>query len=50
MSRLTTQHALLLSGIVKNVTETVKFNNFDTAYTEMPFDTSKLSNKYDRQT
>ena len=46
---MTTQHALLLSGIVKNVTETVKFNNFDTAYTEMPFDTSKIFNKYNRK-
>ncbi len=32
----TTNYALMLSGIVKNITQTQKFKNFDMGYTDFP--------------
>ena len=37
---LTTEYATMLSQLVKNVTETYKFNNFDMAYIDFPLDLS----------
>ncbi len=42
LSRLTTDYASMLSGIVKNISQTYKFNNFDTAYIDLPTENSKI--------
>ncbi len=34
----TTQYAMMLSGIVKNVSSTYKFKNFDMLYVDFPVD------------
>lgn len=41
LSKLTTEYAMMLSGIVKNISETFKFNNFDMAYIDLPVTQSK---------
>ncbi|RNA11317.1 acyloxyacyl hydrolase [Brachionus plicatilis] len=38
LRKLTTDYAMMLSKIAKNISETKKFNNFDLAYTDVPFD------------
>ena len=37
---MTTNYAQMLSGLVKNVTLTQKFKNFDMAYTDFPIVTA----------
>ena len=38
----TTNYAMMLSAIVKNVTESYSFKNFDTFYTDYPITTGRL--------
>jgi len=39
--QMTTDYAMLLSGLIKNVTLTHQYKNFDMLYTDLPIDKSK---------
>jgi hypothetical protein len=39
--QMTTDYAMLLSGLIKNVTITHQYKNFDMLYTDLPIDKSK---------
>ena len=41
MRQLTTEYAMMLSGIVKNVTESFTFSNFDMLYIDYPIGISE---------
>ncbi len=48
--QMTTDYAMLLSGLIKNVTLTHQYKNFDMLYTDLPIDKSeskkrRISNK-----
>ena len=43
---MTTDYAMLLSGLIKNVTLTHQYKNFDMLYTDLPIDKSKSKKKH----
>lgn len=44
LRKLTTDYAMMLSSIAKNITQTTKYKSFDLAYVDVPFDESIVYN------